>query len=65
MENKNNKIKVKKLPYVSVENPATIKVFTSQNGIIEVESIKNKPFALNRFIRISKYEYMDSRTGDI
>lgn len=65
MENKNNKIKIKKLPYVSVENPATIKVFTSQNGIIEVESVKNKPFALNRFIRISKYEYMDSRTGEI
>jgi len=64
-KNKNNKIKIKKLPYVSVENPATIKVFTSQNGIIEVESIKNKPFALNRFIKLNKYEYMDSRTGEI
>lgn len=65
MENKNNKIKIKKLPYVSVENPATIKVFTSQNGIIEVETVKNKPFALNRFIRISKYEYINKETGEI
>lgn len=65
MENKNNKIKVKKLPYVSVENPATIKVFTNQNGIIEVETVKNKPFALNRFIRISKYEYINKETGEI
>ena len=66
MENKNNKIKIKKLPYyVSVENPATIKVFTSQNGIIEVESVKNKPFALNRFIRLNKYEYIDKETGEI
>ena len=65
MENKKNEIKIKKLPYVSVENPATIKVFTSQNGIIEVESVKNKPFALNRFIRLNKYEYIDKETGEI
>lgn len=65
MENKNNKIKIKKLPYVSVDSPATIKVFTGQNGIIEVESIKNKPFTLNRFVKISKYEYIDKETGEI
>ena len=65
MENKKNEIKIKKLPYVSVENPATIKVFTSQNGIIEVETVKNKPFALNRFIRINQYEYIDKETGEI
>ena len=65
MENKKNEIKIKKLPYVSVENPATIKVFTSQNGIIEVESVKNKPFALNRFIRLNKYEYIDKETGEL
>ena len=61
----NNKIKVKKLPFSSLCNAEIIKVFEG-NGIIEVESMQKAPFSLsNRFVRLSKTEYIDKETGEI
>ena len=61
----NNKIKVKKLPFAVLNNAEIIKVFEG-NGIIEVESMQKAPFSLsNRFVRLSKTEYVDKETGEI
>lgn len=61
----NNKIKVKKLPFSSLCNAEIIKVFEG-NGIIEVESMQKAPFSLsNRFVRLSKTEFLDKTTGEI
>lgn len=65
METKNNnKIKVKKLPFAVLNNAEIIKVFEG-NGIVEVESMQKAPFSLNRFVRLSKTEYVDKETGEI
>ena len=64
-ETKNNKIKIKKLPYACLSSAEIIKVFEG-NGIIEVESMQKAPFSLsNRFVRLSKTEYIDKETGEI
>lgn len=64
-ETKNNKIKIKKLPYACLSNAEIIKVFEG-NGIIEVESMQKAPFSLsNRFVRLSKTEYLNKETGEI
>ena len=64
-ETKNNKIKIKKLPYACLSNAEIIKVFEG-NGIVEVESMQKAPFSLsNRFVRLSKTEYVDKETGEI
>lgn len=63
-ETKNNEIKIKKLPYACLSNAEIIKVFEG-NGIIEVESMQKAPFSLNRFVRLSKTEYVDADTGEI
>ena len=61
----NNKIKIKKLPYACLSNAEIIKVFEG-NGIVEVESMQKAPFSLsNRFVRLSKTEYIDKETGEI
>lgn len=61
----NNKIKIKKLPYACLSSAEIIKVFEG-NGIIEVESMQKAPFSLsNRFVRLSKTEYVDKETGEI
>ena len=60
----NNKIKIKKLPYACLSNAEIIKVFEG-NGIVEVESMQKSPFSLNRFVRLSKTEYVDKETGEI
>lgn len=61
----NNKIKVKKLPFSSLCNAEIIKVFEG-NGIIEVESMQKAPFSLsNRFVRLSKTEFLDKTNGEI
>lgn len=60
----NNKIKIKKLPYACLSSAEIIKVFKG-NGIIEVESMQKAPFSLNRFVRLSKTEYVDKETGEI
>lgn len=60
----NNKIKVKKLPFAVLEKAESIKVF-EENGIVEVESMQKKPFSLNRFVKISKTEYVDKETGEV
>lgn len=61
----NNKIKIKKLPYACLSNAEIIKVFEG-NGIIEVESMQKAPFSLsNRFVRLSKTEYVDKKTGEL
>lgn len=61
----NNKIKIKKLPYACLTNAEIIKVFEG-NGIIEVESMQKAPFSLsNRFVRLSKAEFLDKTTGEI
>lgn len=61
----NNKIKIKKLPYACLSNAEIIKVFEG-NGIVEVESMQKAPFSLsNRFVRLSKTEYVDKETGEI
>lgn len=64
-ETKNNEIKVKKLPFAVLNNAEIIKVFEG-NGIVEVESMQKAPFSLsNRFVRLSKTEYVDKETGEI
>lgn len=63
-ETKNNEIKVKKLPFAVLEKAEIIKVFEG-NGIVEVESMQKAPFSLNRFVRLSKTEYLDKGTGEI
>lgn len=64
-ETKNNEIKVKKIPFAVLNNAEIIKVFEG-NGIIEVESMQKAPFSLsNRFVRLSKTEYIDKETGEI
>lgn len=64
-ETKNNKIKIKKLPYACLSNAEIIKVFEG-NGIIEVESMQKAPYSLsNRFVRLSKTEYLNKETGKI
>ena len=61
----NNKIKIKKLPYACLSRAEIIKVFEG-NGIIEVESMQKAPFSLsNRFVRLSKTEYLNKETGEI
>lgn len=60
----NNKIKVKKLPFAVLNNAEIIKVFEG-NVIIEVESMQKAPFSLNRFVRLSKTEYLNKETGEI
>lgn len=60
----NNKIKIKKLPYACLSSAEIIKVFEG-NGIVEVESMQKAPFSLNRFVRLSKTEYLDKETGEI
>lgn len=61
----NNKIKVKKVPFAVLEKADIIKVFEG-NGIIEVESMQKAPFSLgNRFVKLSKAEYLDKETGEI
>lgn len=60
----NNKIKIKKLPYACLSNAEIIKVFEG-NGIVEVESMQKAPFSLNRFVKVSKTEYVDKETGEI
>lgn len=61
----NNKIKVKKVPFAVLEKAEIIKVFEG-NGIIEVESMQKAPFSLgNRFVKLSKTEYLDKDTGEI
>ena len=65
METKNNEIKIKKLPYSCLSSAEIIKVFEG-NGIVEVESMQKAPFSLsNRFVRLSKTEYVDKETGEI
>ena len=64
METKNNEIKIKKLPYSCLSSAEIIKVFEG-NGIVEVESMQKSPFSLNRFVRLSKTEYVDKETGEI
>ena len=65
METKNNEIKIKKLPYSCLSSAEIIKVFEG-NGIVEVESMQKAPFSLsNRFVRLSKTEYIDKETGEI
>ena len=64
-ETKNNEIKIKKLPFAVLEKAEIIKVFEG-NGIIEVESMQKAPFSLsNRFVRLSKTEYLNKETGEI
>jgi len=63
-ETKNNEIKIKKLPFAVLEKAEIIKVFEG-NGIVEVESMQKSPFSLNRFVRLSKTEYVDKETGEI
>ena len=63
-ETKNNEIKIKKLPFAVLEKAEIIKVFEG-NGIVEVESMQKAPFSLNRFVRLSKTEYLDKGTGEI
>lgn len=63
-ETKNNKIKIKKLPFAVLDKAEVIKVFEG-NGIVEVESMQKAPFSLNRFVRLSKTEYVDKETGEI
>lgn len=63
-ETKNNEIKIKKLPFAVLEKAEVIKVFEG-NGIVEVESMQKAPFSLNRFVRLSKTEYVDKETGEI
>lgn len=63
-ETKNNEIKIKKLPYACLSSAEIIKVFEG-NGIVEVESMQKAPFSLNRFVRLSKTEYVDKETGEI
>lgn len=61
----NNKIKIKKLPYACLSSAEIIKVFEG-NGIIEVESMQKAPYSLsNRFVRLSKREFLDKTTGEI
>lgn len=61
----NNKIKIKKLPYACLSDAEIIKVLEG-NGIIEVESMQKAPFSLsNRFVRLSKTEFLDKTTGEI
>lgn len=60
----NNRIKVKKLPFAVLSNAEIIKVFEG-NGIVEVESMQKAPFSLNRFVRLTKTEYLDKETGEI
>lgn len=65
IETKNNEIKIKKLPFAVLEKAEIIKVFEG-NGIVEVESMQKAPFSLsNRFVRLSKTEYIDKETGEI
>lgn len=63
-ETKNNEIKIKKLPFAVLDKAEVIKVFEG-NGIVEVESMQKAPFSLNRFVRLSKTEYVDKETGEI
>lgn len=64
-ETKNNEIKVKKIPFAVLNNAEIIKVFEG-NGIVEVESMQKAPYSLsNRFVRLSKTEYVDKQTGEI
>ena len=63
-ETKNNEIKIKKLPFAVLNKAEVIKVFEG-NGIVEVESMQKAPFSLNRFVRLSKTEYVDKETGEI
>lgn len=60
----NNEIKVKKLPFAVLDKAEVIKVFEG-NGIVEVESMQKAPFSLNRFVKLSKTEYLDKETGEI
>lgn len=61
----NNGIKIKKVPFSVLEKAEIIKVFEG-NGIVEVESMQKAPFSLsNRFVRLSKTEYVDKETGEI
>lgn len=63
-ETKNNKVKVKKVPFAVLNNAEIIKVFEG-NGIVEVESMQKAPFSLNRFVKLSSTEYLDKDTGEI
>lgn len=62
--NNKNKIKIKKLPFAVLEKAEIIKVFEG-NGIVEVESMQKAPFSLNRFVKLSKTEYVDKETGEV